>query len=342
MEIMTNNTDIFSPRPLEIERKDEETLRPGKLDDFIGQPRLKKKLATYITAARERGESLDHIIFYGPPGLGKTTLAHIVAAELNVDIKVTAGPILERPADLVGLLTSLAAKEVMFIDEIHRTPRNVEEFLYPAMEDYCLDIVIDRGPNARTVRLNLTHFTLIGSTTRAGLITAPLRSRFGIVERLDYYPTDDLFQIVIRSARVMGIKTDMDGAMEIAKRARGTPRIANRILKRVRDFAQVHADGVITEEVANAALDMLEIDTEGLDEMDKRILRTIIEKFSGGPVGIKTIAVAIGEDEGTIEELYEPYLIQRGFLARTQRGRVATQLAYKHLGLTKSGNLPLL
>ena len=338
---MAKKSDIFAPKPVNSEIKEEETLRPKHLSEFIGQEKLKRKLATYIAAAKERGESLDHIIFYGPPGLGKTTLAHIIAAEMGSEIKVTAGPILERPVDLVGLLSSLADGDVLFIDEIHRTPRNVEEFLYPAMEDFCLDIVIDKGPSARTVRLNLSHFTLVGSTTRAGLITAPLRSRFGIVERIDYYSPEELFQIVMRSARIMNIETDMEGAMEISRRARGTPRIANRILRRVRDFAQVHGGGVITSEVAKAALDMLEIDPEGLDEMDKRILRTIIEKFNGGPVGIKTISVAVGEDEGTIEELYEPYLIQHGFLARTQRGRVATPLAYKHLGLSQSTGLPL-
>ncbi len=339
---MPKQDDILSPRVDEPEKQEDMTLRPSRLSDFIGQESLKKKLATYITAAKERSESLDHVIFYGPPGLGKTTLAYIVAAEMDVGIKITAGPILERPADLVGLLSSLAQSEVLFIDEIHRTPRNVEEFLYPAMEDFCLDIIIDKGPNARTVRLNLFRFTLIGSTTRAGLITAPLRSRFGIVERIDFYSPEDLFQIVIRSAGIMGIETDLKGAMEIARRARGTPRIANRILRRVRDFAQVHGGGSITEEVAVAALDMLEIDLEGLDEMDKRILHTIIEKFGGGPVGIKTIAVAIGEDDGTIEELYEPYLIQKGFLSRTQRGRVATALAYKHLGISQVSGLPLL
>ncbi len=338
---MRRGSDIFSAKPTNGERKEEETLRPKFLDDFVGQEKLKRKLRTYIAAAKERGETLDHIIFYGPPGLGKTTLAHIIANEMGVNIKVTAGPILERPVDLVGLLSSLNVGDILFIDEIHRTPRNVEEFLYPAMEDFCLDIVIDKGPNARTVRINLNRFTLIGSTTRAGLITAPLRSRFGIVERLDYYPPEDLFRIVMRSARIMGIETDEDGAMEIARRARGTPRIANRILRRVRDFAQIHGGGVITAEVARQALDMLEIDSEGLDEMDKRILRTIIEKFGGGPVGIKTIAVAVGEDEGTIEELYEPYLIQKGFLSRTPRGRIATPLAYKHLGIPLQGRLPL-
>ncbi len=338
---MIGRGDIFSPHPSDAERREDESLRPRRLSEFIGQEKLKRKLATYIEAARARGEALDHIIFYGPPGLGKTTLAHIIAAEMGVAIKVTAGPILERPADLVGLLSSLGDREVLFIDEIHRTPRNVEEFLYPAMEDFAIDIVIDRGPNARTVRVNLRRFTLIGSTTRAGLITPPLRSRFGIVERIDYYPPEDLFKIVLRSARILGISTDEAGAYEIARRSRGTPRIANRILRRVRDFAQVHGDGVITEEVAKAALDMLEIDSEGLDEMDKRILRTIIEKFGGGPVGIKTIAVAVGEDEGTIEELYEPYLIQRGFLSRTPRGRVATPLAYKHLGIPRTAQLRL-
>lgn len=341
------SSDILSPvsnsKIRDAERLEEETLRPKRLSEFIGQEKLKKKLDTYISAARGRGEPIDHIIFYGPPGLGKTTLAHIIANELDVVIRVTAGPILERPADLVGLLTSLGTGDVLFIDEIHRMPRNVEEFLYPAMEDYCLDIVIDKGPNARTVKLNLSRFTLIGSTTRAGLITAPLRSRFGIVERLDYYCPDELHEIVVRSARIMQIEIERDGAYEIARRARGTPRIANRILRRVRDYAQVHSPPeqgcVITLEIARAALDMLEIDAEGLDDMDKRILKTIIQKFGGGPVGIKTIAVAVGEDEGTIEELYEPYLIQRGFLSRTQRGRVATTLAYKHLGLTRMGGI---
>ena len=331
---MPQKSDIFLKSATAEERLADETLRPKKLSEFVGQEKLKKKLSTYIDAAKARGEPIDHIIFYGPPGLGKTTLAHIIANEIGANIRATAGPILERPADLVGLLTSLARGDILFIDEIHRTPRNVEEFLYPAMEDYCLDIVIDKGPNARTVKLNLKHFTLIGSTTRAGLITAPLRSRFGIVERLDYYSPEELLDIVIRSARIMEIDIERDGAFEIARRARGTPRIANRILRRIRDFAQVHADGIITADVAQAALDMLEIDSEGLDEMDKRILSTIIKNFAGGPVGIKTIAVAVGEDEGTIEELYEPYLIQRGFLARTQRGRIATKLAYKHLGLS--------
>ena len=338
---MVNKNDIFSSQTTNIERLDDEPLRPNRLDDFIGQDKLKHKLRTYVLAARERGEAIDHIIFYGPPGLGKTTLAHIIANEMGVSIKVTAGPILERPADLVGLLTSLSQGEILFIDEIHRMPRNVEEFLYPAMEDFCLDIVIDKGPNARTVKLNLSRFTLIGSTTRAGLITAPLRSRFGIVERVDYYSSEELLDVVIRSARIMGIETEQQGAFEIARRSRGTPRIANRILRRIRDFAQVHGTGVINLETAKSALDMLDIDTEGLDDMDKRILGTIIQKFGGGPVGIKTIAVAVGEDEGTIEELYEPYLIQRGFLARTPRGRQATPLAYKHLGISSETALPL-
>jgi holliday junction DNA helicase RuvB len=336
---MQKKSEILSPKTNEHEQIEDETIRPKKLVDFVGQDKLKKKLAMYIAAAKARNEQLDHIIFYGPPGLGKTTLSNIIANKMGTSIKTTAGPILERPADLVGLLTSLSDSDILFIDEIHRTPRNVEEFLYPAMEDYCLDIVIDKGPSARTVKLKLNKFTLIGSTTRAGLITAPLRSRFGIVERLDYYPDDDLFDIVLRSARIMNIETERDGAAEIARRARGTPRIANRILRRIRDFAQVHSTGVITKEVAKSALDLLEIDAEGLDDMDKRILSTIIHKFGGGPVGIKTIAVAVGEDEGTIEELYEPYLIQKGYLSRTPRGRTATPLAYTHLDVRKPGGL---
>lgn len=328
---MAKRNEIFYSLPDDTEKVQDESLRPRTLKEFIGQEQVKKKLWTYISAAKGRGEALDHIIFYGPPGLGKTTFAHIIANEMGVDIKVSAGPILERPADLVGILTSLAPRDVFFIDEIHRLSRSVEEYLYPAMEDFSLDIVIDKGPNARTVRLNLPRFTLIGSTTRAGLITAPLRSRFGIVERISYYPPEELLEIVRRSSKIMNISIDIDGAAEIARRARGTPRIANRILRRVRDFAQVHCDGTISATVARAALDMLEIDDAGLDDMDKRILRTIIEKFGGGPVGIKTISVVVGEDEGTIEELYEPYLIQRGFLARTSRGRVATPLAFKHL-----------
>ncbi len=330
---MQKKNDILATKSQLEEAQIETSLRPQMLADFIGQENLRKKLAMYIEAALKRGEALDHIIFYGPPGLGKTTLSNIVARELGVNIKITAGPILERPADLVGLLTSLQPRDILFIDEIHRLPRVVEEFLYPAMEDFCLDIVIDKGPNARSVRLNLNHFTLVGSTTRAGLITAPLRSRFGIVERLDYYSAEELLQIVMRSAQILDITAEYNGAFEIARRSRGTPRIANRILRRVRDFAEIRGAGIITLDIARAALNLLDIDYEGLDDMDLRILRTIVENFGGGPVGIKTIAVAVGEDEGTIEELYEPFLIQQGFLSRTNRGRVVTPKTYLHLGL---------
>ncbi|HHS49756.1 MAG TPA: Holliday junction branch migration DNA helicase RuvB [candidate division Zixibacteria bacterium] len=309
----------------------EETLRPSRLTEFVGQEAIKRKLAIYIKAAKQRSEALDHTLLYGPPGLGKTTLAHIIANEMEAEIRVSAGPVLERPGDLVGLLTGLNAGDVLFIDEIHRLPRAVEEYLYSAMEDYSLDIIIDKGPAARTISLALPKFTLVGATTRAGLITAPLRSRFGVVERMDYYPPEELFRIVQRSARILAIETDSHGAQEIARRSRGTPRIANRLLRRVRDYAQVEGSGIITEDIANAFLDLLLIDELGLDEMDRRILSTIIEKYDGGPVGIGTIAAVLGEDEGTIESIYEPFLMQLGFIDRTPRGRRATRGAYKHM-----------
>lgn len=336
-----DSKNILSSKPLEDERELENTLRPSRLSEFIGQKKLKEKLGIFIEAAKGRGEPLDHTLFYGPPGTGKTTLAHIIANEMGSNIVVTSGPALERPGDLVGILTNLSSGDVVFIDEIHRLNRVVEEYLYPAMEDMKLDIVIDQGPAARTVQLGLEHFTLIGSTTRAGLITAPLRSRFGIVERINYYPADELLEIVLRSSRILGVEITEAGAEEIAHRGRGTPRIANRILRRIRDFAQVKADGVITPAIASEALTLLDIDDYGLDEMDKRILSTIIKKFAGGPVGIKTIAAALGEDAGTIEELYEPFLIQEGFLDRTPKGRVATPLAFRHLGFKPKSAGPL-
>ena len=312
----------------------EASVRPRDLGEFVGHIQLKDNLRVFIEAARGRGEALDHALFYGPPGLGKTTMAHIIAHEMGVNIKCTSGPVLERAADLAGLLTNLAEKEVLFIDEIHRLNHVVEEFLYPAMEDFRLDIMIDRGPAARSVKLPLKHFTLIGATTRAGLLTSPLRARFGVVGRLDYYQSDDLLQIVKRSARILRIEIDDQGAVEIAHRSRGTPRVANRLLRRVRDFAQVRADGIIDQKTANMALTALNVDKLGLDDMDKKILLVLIEKFKGGPVGINTLAVAVGEEGETIEEVYEPFLIMEGFLDRTPRGRTATPRAYEHLGLT--------
>ncbi len=329
-------SEYLEPKKQIDETEFEERLRPSKLSEFIGQSALKEKLGIFLEAATGRKEALDHSLFYGPPGLGKTTLAHIIAFEMGYEIRVSTGPSLERPGDLVGLLTSLSHGDILFIDEIHRLPRAVEEYLYSAMEDFSLDIVIDKGPAARTVNLKLPYFTLVGATTRAGMITAPLRSRFGIVERLDYYPPEELFHIVTRSARILNIPTEDEGAAEISGRSRGTPRIANRLLRRVRDFAQVKGDGVITTTLAKSALDILRIDKLGLDEMDRRILSTIIDKYSGGPVGLSTIAAVIGEDEGTIESVYEPYLLQLGFIDRTPKGRRTTHLAYKHL----KGELP--
>lgn len=307
-------------------------LRPTRFGDFVGQNKIRNRLELFVEAARGRGEVLDHALFSGPPGLGKTTLAYILAEAMDVNIKATSGPIIDKPADLAGLLTNLERGDILFIDEIHRIQRSVEEYLYSAMEDFVLDVVIDQGPNARSVRLNVEPFTLVAATTRSGLLTAPLRSRFGLANRLDYYPSRDLKQIIERSARILNVDIEEDGALEIAGRSRGTPRIANNLLRRVRDYAQVKADNIVTREVADAALAMLDIDGDGLDEMDKRILETLIYNFSGGPVGIKTLSVSLGEESGTIEEVYEPYLIQEGYLQRTPQGRIATKHAYRKLG----------
>jgi Holliday junction DNA helicase RuvB len=318
----------------EEEKTYEASLRPTSLVEYIGQTKLKENLTIYIQAARDRGDVLDHVIFYGPPGLGKTTLAHIIARELGVNIKATSGPALEHPGDLAAILSNLSERDVFFIDEIHRLHPAVEEILYPAMEDFQLDLVIGQGPSARSVKLALPRFTLIGATTRAGLLTSPLRERFGVINRLDFYQLSELEEIVNRSARILGIEVDADGAKEVARRARGTPRIANRLLKRVRDFAQVKADGRITLDVAREALGRMEIDEQGFDFMDRKLLLTIIEKFSGGPVGVETLAAAVSEEKDTIEDVYEPFLIQGGYIDRTPRGRQATPLAYQHFGKT--------
>jgi len=320
------------PDALNGERELDATLRPGRFAEFIGQDKVKENLHIFIQAARARGEALDHVLFYGPPGLGKTTLAHIIAKEMGANIRLTSGPTLERAGDLAGLLTNLSEHDVLFIDEIHRLNRVVEEYLYPAMEDFKLDIILDKGANARSIQLKLPHFTLVGATTRAGLLTSPLRARFGVSLRLDFYEPERLCEIVLRSARILDKGIDPEAALEIARRSRGTPRVANRLLRRVRDFAQILGEEEITLARTIAALQRLDVDERGLDDMDKRILLTVIDKFSGGPVGLNTLAVAIGEESDTIEELYEPYLIQSGFLNRTPRGRVATPAAYSHFG----------
>lgn len=325
---------MTSPERVAVGETDADAaLRPAAFAEFVGQQKVVENLTVFITAARKRGESLDHVLLTGPPGLGKTTLSYIVAREMQASIKTTSGPVLEKPGDLAGLLTSLNEGDVLFIDEIHRLSPVVEEYLYSAMEDFRIDVMIDTGPSARSVQLTLKNFTLVGATTRQGLLTAPLRSRFGIIHRLEYYTARDLFHVVMRSAEILGIPVDDEGAVEIARRSRGTPRIANRLLRRTRDFADVKGDGTVTREIAQMALTALEVDEKGLDEMDKRILLAIIQKFNGGPVGLNTLAIAVGEEPGTVEEVYEPYLIQEGFLQRTPRGREVTPLAYRHFGM---------
>ncbi|MFR3390397.1 MAG: Holliday junction branch migration DNA helicase RuvB [[Clostridium] scindens] len=325
---------IITTENLEEDIKIENHLRPQMLEDYIGQEKAKETLKIYIEAAKARGEALDHVLFYGPPGLGKTTLAGIIANEMNVNIKITSGPAIEKPGEMAAILNNLQEGDVLFVDEIHRLNRQVEEVLYPAMEDYAIDIMIGKGASARSIRLDLPKFTLVGATTRAGMLTAPLRDRFGVVNRMEFYTVEELKTIILRSARVLEVGIDERGAHALARRSRGTPRLANRLLKRVRDFAQVKYDGYITEEVANYALDLLDVDKEGLDQTDRGLLLIMIEKFQGGPVGLDTLAAAIGEDAGTIEDVYEPYLLKNGFIQRTPRGRVVTDSAYRHLGIS--------
>ena len=323
---------IITTDVMEEDIRTEGSLRPQYLKDYIGQEKAKSNLKVYIEAAKQRGDALDHVLFYGPPGLGNTTLAGIIANEMGVHMKVTSGPAIEKPGEMAAILNSLQENDVLFVDEIHRLNRQVEEVLYPAMEDYAIDIMIGKGATARSIRLDLPKFTLVGATTRAGLLTAPLRDRFGVVHHLEFYTEEELQKIIIHSAAILGVEIDEDGALEMARRSRGTPRLANRLLKRVRDFAQVKYDGRITKDVADFAMDLLEVDRYGLDQTDRLLLSTIIDKFAGGPVGLDTLAAAIGEDAGTIEDVYEPYLIKKGFLLRTPRGRAVTDLTYHHLG----------
>ena len=332
-----DNRRVISTQVQEEDVKVEKSLRPLRLDDYIGQAKAKENLRVYIEAAKGRGEPLDHVLFYGPPGLGKTTLAGIIANEMGVHVKITSGPAIAKPGEMAAILSNLAEGDLLFVDEIHRLNRQVEEVLYPAMEDYAIDIMIGKGATARSIRLDLPKFTLVGATTRAGLLSAPLRDRFGVMHHLEFYTVDELKQIIINSAKVLAVEIDEEGAFELARRSRGTPRLANRLLKRVRDFAEVKYDGRITGEVASFALDLLEVDKMGLDNSDRKMLLTIMQKFSGGPVGLDTLAAAIGEDAGTIEDAYEPYLVMNGFINRTPKGRVVTDYCYHHFGLEHQG-----